>query len=272
MVERSSKRVAVSGAEPASLSSQSYGQGPAFVWGHSLLGSIEQENQVGVFGWPDLADRFQMIRYDARGHGESEVTDDPSDYGWDKLAQNMWEVADAYTGGQVILGGASMGSATAIYAAQQHPDRVKAMVLAIPPTAWEERPRQIKLYSFLAKMVSLVGKAPMWISRLMPAPRRRMGFRAVLESTTFRLLTNADANGIIAAARGACLTDLPSRESLKKLTMPVLILAWPGDPAHPVSIAQQLAELLPNAQLQVADHPQDPYQWPDLVREYLLGV
>lgn len=232
---------------------------------------MEQENQAGVFGWPNLTDSLQVIRYDARGHGNSDVTADPADYVWDKLAHNMWEVADAYTDGQVILGGASMGSATAIYAGLQHPDRVKAMVLAIPPTAWEERPRQTRVYSFLAKMVSLVGKAPLWISRLMPAPRQKMGFRAVFESTTFRLLPHADANGIIAAARGACLTDLPSRESLEKLTMPVLILAWSGDPAHPVSIAQQLAELLPNAQLQVADHPQDPYDWPDLVKEYLAG-
>ncbi len=38
-----------------------------------------------------------------------------------------------------VAGGSSMGCATSIYAALLAPERMKALVLVIPPTAWETR-------------------------------------------------------------------------------------------------------------------------------------
>ena len=61
---------------------------------------------------------FQVLRYDARGHGESSGTDTPIDYQWHEQANDLWAIADACAPGrQVILGGASMGAAVSLHAA-----------------------------------------------------------------------------------------------------------------------------------------------------------
>jgi pimeloyl-ACP methyl ester carboxylesterase len=61
--------------------------------------------------------------------------------------------------------------------------------------------------------------------------------------------------------RGAGLSDLPPLESLTALTQPTLILAWTGDPGHPVSTAEKLASTLPNAELHVSDSHADLLTW-----------
>jgi hypothetical protein len=49
------------------------------------------------------------------------------------------------------------------------------------------------------------------------------------------------------------------------------VLAWSGDPTHPVSTADQLADLLPNAQLHVADDLAGIRSWTGLIYEFLDG-
>ena len=55
-------------------------------------------------------------------------------------------------------------------------------------------------------------------------------------------------------------------------SFPALILAWRGDPSHPLSTAERLAELLPNAELHVADSDDDIRAWPVRIREYLAAA
>ena len=51
----------------------------------------------------------------------------------------MLEVAANYGLEPVIVGGSSMGSASALYASIQEPSLVSGLILMRPPTAWEER-------------------------------------------------------------------------------------------------------------------------------------
>jgi len=37
-------------------------------------------------------------------------------------------------------------------------------------------------------------------------------------------------------------------------------------------VAEELRDLLPNARLEVMKNEQDPYQWPQLVREFLNSL
>ena len=98
------------------LAAEVNGDGVPFVWGHTLLGSMAQEDATGVFGWQELTDIAQIIRFDAVGHGRSEASVDPLDHTWARRADVLWEVANRYAGSeQVVLGGASMGSATAFW-------------------------------------------------------------------------------------------------------------------------------------------------------------
>ncbi|MFI6266625.1 hypothetical protein [Micromonospora sp. NPDC051006] len=52
--------------------------------------------------------------------------------------------------------------------------------------------------------------------------------------------------------RGAAATDLPRDEALRTTTHPTLILARETDPCHPVSTAELLARVPPDAHLHVS--------------------
>jgi hypothetical protein len=69
--------------------------------------------------------------------------------------------------------------------------------------------------------------------------------------------------------RGAAASDLPSPEDVAALAHPALVLAWAGDPGHPESTAERLAELLPAAELHVATRIREVLGWPARVAAFL---
>jgi 3-oxoadipate enol-lactonase len=66
--------------------------------------------------------------------------------------------------------------------------------------------------------------------------------------------------------RGAASTDLPSPEAVATIGVPTTLLAWIDDPAHPLSTAEALLELLPAARLEVASTRADVESWPAILR------
>jgi pimeloyl-ACP methyl ester carboxylesterase len=85
-------------------------------------------------------------------------------------------------------------------------------------------------------------------------------------------LARADARAVATAMRGAADSDLPDRDALRALRIPTLILAWRGDPVHPVSTATQLAELLPRAELHVAATLDEVRAWPERIAAFARSV
>ena len=233
------------------------------------MSSMAQEDEIGAFDWSATTQSMRLVRYDARGHGESETSDDPEALRWQALAVDMLGVADGVGADRLALGGASMGCATALYAALEAPERVEKLVLVIPPTAWSTRRTQRRLYRAGAMMVATVGVgAFVAFIRTQPVPRRLHKTREVF----LNHLAKADRRSVVAAMRGASRSDLPPRRRLEELRSPALILAWNDDPSHPVSTAQRLADSLPAATLHEATTAEDVERWPDLVHEFLTGA
>ena len=144
----------------ARLSVDVRGSGPPLVWGHGLTSSRRREDEMGgLFGWSGLADagRATVVRYDARGHGESGATPAADDYRWSSLALDQWALVDALGLEHPVLGGASMGAATALHAAMVRGEDVAGLVLVIPPTAWATRRAQAELYEAGAALVETSG-------------------------------------------------------------------------------------------------------------------
>ena len=254
------------------LATESCGVGQPFLWAHALLGSMAQDLEGGVLAWRELTDMAKVIRFDARGHGQSGCEGTPEDYAWEALARTLWQVADSYTSEQLILGGASMGCATALHAACQRPEQVSGLVLVIPPTAWESRVKMKRNYRFMAKLVGITRALPFRLLGLIPAASAKDTFRRKTLSVMARHLRAVKPRGVVGAMRGAALSDLPSPESLKNLTMPTLILAWPEDDTHPLAVAEQLQGYLPNSQLHVMENEDDPYRWPQRAREFIASL
>jgi len=246
------------------------GSGRPFVWGHGLTSSRRREDQTGLFGWSGLADadRAAVVRYDARGHGTSAATADPSDYRWDALALDEWALADALGVHRPVLGGASMGAATALHAALLRPADVAALVLAIPPTAWATRAGQASLYEAGARLVEEAGlDAFVAASAAAPVPAVFAGLEDVP-----RPVPDVPADVLPTVLRGAAASDLPPPDALRSLDVPALVLAWVGDAGHPVSTAEALAEVLPSAILVVAEDLDGVRTWPARIADLLAAA
>src|SRR5919206_3972938 len=90
-----------------------------------------------------LAGRYRCLRYDARGHGRSEVVDRPASI--DDLADDLAGLLDALGIAKAHVAGLSIGGMTAQAFAVRHPDRLDALVLMAtsahmpPPDAWDQR-------------------------------------------------------------------------------------------------------------------------------------
>jgi 3-oxoadipate enol-lactonase len=264
--------VQVDGRQPARLATESLGEGQPFIWGHGLLGCMAQDLDGGVMAWRELANVAQVIRFDARGHGLSENRGEPEDFRWDNLARSMWQVVDSYTAAPTVLGGASMGCATSLYAACQRPEQVKGLVLVIPPTAWEARDRMKRNYRVMARFIELTRALPLRLLHLVPAAKPSAGLQRKMLSALAKHLAGVKPEGVVGAMRGASLSDLPNRDELEKLQMPALILAWPDDRTHPLAVAEILHETLPNSQLEVMKSEDDLYRWPQLVAEFIASL
>ncbi|HEY8152994.1 MAG TPA: alpha/beta hydrolase [Myxococcota bacterium] len=259
------QRVKVRGGE---LAIQRRGQGRAFFWGHGLTSSSAQEDQAGLRLWEQLREGWEVIRVDARGHGASSVGTGPQDHRWSELAADALALADALGHPRFVIGGASMGAAVALHAAVAAPARVDALVLMIPPTAWATRPAQASRYLASADLAEREGLAALAAAEASQPPIPI--FRGLFDPAEMARARYAgrDAKAIASVLRGAAASDFPPPDAVAALRQPALLLAWEGDDGHPLSTAERLAELLPDATLSVARRLQDLGDWPRRVAEF----
>src|SRR6266516_3323467 len=78
--------------------------------------------QVGA-----LTDRFRVIAFDHRGHGESDVP--PGPYTMDDLGGDVIELLDSLEVEQASYVGISLGGAVGLWLAQNAPDRFHRFVV-----------------------------------------------------------------------------------------------------------------------------------------------
>ena len=233
---------------------------------HGLSSSRRRDE---VFGLDLTAGRegLRVVRYDARGHGESPGSAEPGDYTWPVLARDLLDLLDEVFPGQRVHGvGQSMGAATLLTAAVAEPGRFASLTLGIPPTVWGWRREQARQYELAARQVERWGGA-----RWAELTRRPPTSPAIDPDRPFTAPDVAD-EWLPAAFRGAAATDLPARDEVAGLAVPVLLLAWPGDASHPLEVAEHLLELLPEARLEVARTPAEVAGWPRVVGEFVHSV
>jgi pimeloyl-ACP methyl ester carboxylesterase len=245
------------------------GKATPFVWGHGLTSSRASEDRMPLVDCSRLTSARQVLRYDARGHGESGDLMRPAEGAWSELALDQIALIDALGFDKVALGGASMGTATALHAALHLGDRVERLILTIPPTAWASRAEQIGLYEQMAQAVEAQGIAPLVHgAKTMPPPDPFIGDTDYVERRV-EGLEAADTVRLASMFRGAGHADLPGEDALPALTMPALILAWTGDTGHPVSTAERLGELLPNSQVVLASTRAELDTWTQQCVDFL---
>ncbi|MET9962240.1 alpha/beta hydrolase [Streptomyces sp. NPDC006326] len=240
------------------------GTGPLAVYAHGGFVSQAVEDRMGLFGWePVLAAGRRLVRYDARGHGRS--TGEPVDahYTYAGLADDLLALLDHLdTPGPADGMGSSMGCATVLHAAVRAPHRFSRLVLLIPPTAWTTRAAHARANRASAETIERAG------ARAWSATRDEGPPPAVVADVPAFPPTPAE-RVLPSVLRGLALSDLPPPATLAGLHRPALVLAWTGDPGHPLSTAQALAAALPSAQLHVSRSRADVRTWGQRIAAFL---
>lgn len=245
------------------------GNGPDLVWGHGMSSSMADEDELGFVDWRSLDDQYRILRYDARGHGDTTSTGDLEGYSWGNLARDQLALADALGVERYVAAGASMGAATALHAAVLAPQRIRALILVIPPTGWATRSAQVEMYARMADLIEAGKHAELVAgSRSVPPPdpvAQEPAWRERFE----RKLAAEDPARLARVFRGAGRADLPSHEAIAAIEAPTLLLGWTGDAGHPLTTAARLQELIPHAELAVATTLGGLNAWSGRIRDFL---
>lgn len=208
----------------------------------------------------------RLLRYDARGHGRSTGRLVPEDYRWERLAEDLLRLLDHVFPGEPVHGvGPSMGCGTLLHAITREPDRFAALTLVVPPTAWSTRAAKAADYRAAADLVERAGMAAfVEAGRMAPRPPATVEAPETVPDVAEELLPTL--------LRGAALTDLPAQQDLAGVTVPTTILAWTDDPAHPLSTAQALHDVIRGSRLVVASSPAELGTWPSRLHQQVVEV
>ncbi|MFN7132290.1 MAG: alpha/beta fold hydrolase [Myxococcales bacterium] len=234
---------------------QSLGEGPVFLWTHGVFHPIDVDDFTPVPRALASLRGWRVVRYDTRGHGRTPAAGTDEAHRWDRLGEELLQLADALGAERFAAGGISMGAAVSLHAAVRRPDRVQALALLAPPTGWETRPPQLDGYRALAALGS-----PEKVAEHIGADLERdLGSFGISDSLRRMVegIRLADWTGLGRVLRAAAESDLPAKEDVARLELPAVVLPWENDAGHPLETARAIAERLPHAELRIVQGVED---------------
>jgi len=212
------------------------GDGPTVLMGSSLGTSLQMWD-----GQLPLAQRFRLVRYDHRGHGESPSP--PGPYEIADLASDVLELGL----GRTHYVGLSIGAMIGMWLAANAPERIDRLILICtsaqlgPPSMWQERAATVVEAGSTEPVADPV--VDRWLTPAFAAehPDARAKLRA--------MLTSADPAGYAACCGAIERMDL--RADLGRITAPTLVISGADDLATPVEHQRLIAEAIPGARHEI---------------------
>ena len=157
-----------------------------------------------------LADRYRLIVWDLRGHGESDSPEDPRAYSEATAVADMAAILDACGAERAAIGGLSLGGYLSLAFHVAHPERTEALLLFDTGPGYKSEEGREK-----------------W-NRMADSFARGLdekGLAALGASSEVRVAQHRSAKGLAAAARGTLKQrDARVIESLPRITVPTLVL------------------------------------------------
>lgn len=213
-----------------------------------------------------LAPRYRVVRYDSRGHGDSDASPGPYEIG--QLASDALALLDHLGIERALVCGISMGGLVAQWLAIHHPERLRSAVFANTGAkigtaeTWSERITTVRTEGMVGVRDAVVGRffTPSFVER---EPETVERIR--------RTLVAVPADAYIASCRAVEGADL--RAEVGSIRAPSLIVASTEDVSTPVADSEWLHVHIPGSRLVViedAAHLSNVEQ-PDRFNEALAG-
>lgn len=239
-----------------------FGNGPPLIFAHGLSGNRAFTKRQ----FQPLCEDFRIITFDQRGHGDSTPIKNPELYDAARMANDIAAILDALNITQAVVGGESMGSATALKFALQWPQRVKSLLLTAP--AFGDKPNtETERLQFLSKLIFERG-IKFCLATMPERMRTEQGASAEVIQTISDMWRSHDpeslATALATVATWVLFSDL---DILKTLTMQVRIIAWDNDPLHSLALAQKLNDIFPDSVLKTIPSMLTLFERPQIVGE-----
>jgi 3-oxoadipate enol-lactonase/4-carboxymuconolactone decarboxylase len=210
---------------------------PALLLGNSL----GTDHALWDAVMPALMRHFRVLRFDMRGHGESDVS--PGDYTIEILARDALAVADAAGATSFCYAGLSIGGMIGQWIGANAGDRVLRLVLSntsakLDSAAMDERIAKVRFGGTAAVVDAVLQR---WFSaRLLARNDERVAsVRAVFESI--------ERKGYIGCA--AAVRDMDLRDLAPRIEAPTLVITGAHDLAAPKEHGEAIAAEIAGAEL-----------------------
>lgn len=195
---------------------------------------------------PALTDRYQVLRYDTRGHGESSVL--PGPYNMPQLADDLIALMNALKIDRAHIIGLSMGGMIAQQIGARYPERVHSLLLC--DTASEMPPRSLWEERFaIARKDGIAGLVESTIKRWFTAPFIERAPTEIEKVRKMILGTNVD--GYINC--GSAVRDMAQTTMLLKIKAPTLVMTGRQDPACTVDQSTVLHRMIDTSKMVVLE-------------------
>ncbi|MFM8466084.1 MAG: 3-oxoadipate enol-lactonase [Oxalobacteraceae bacterium] len=189
---------------------------------------------------PALTAQFRVLRYDTRGHGQSEVTTGP--YHMAQLGRDVVSLLDGLNIPAAHFCGLSMGGMTGIWLGVHAPSRIQRLVLCNTsaaigvPEVWNTRIAAVN-QGGMDSIIDAVLERWFTADFLAHAPAQVERVRQMLSHTS--------AEGYVANC--AAVRDMDQRAELSRITAPTLVIGGKHDKATPPEHGELIARAISGA-------------------------
>ena len=226
--------------------------GPVTLFAHGLGGGRSETRPLaGRVGGTRVLLSF-------RGHGASDALVDGWDY--DVLADDIRTVADHV--GATSCVGLSLGGGALLRVLRDEPDRFERLAFVLPAaldsTRGDGATERLRSLGHAIDRGDADEATALLMAEVPAALRERRGVELLLRRRAADLVTRPAP-----VPRGED-RPLSDRSVLQRISAPTLVVGQEADPLHPIALARELTELLPNASL--LELPEGGVFWTDAAR------
>lgn len=235
------------------------GSGPAVLLSHGYSATSQMwTRQVEA-----LKDRYRVITWDMRGHGQSDSPDDQAQYSEEATCADMAAILRELGIEKAVIGGLSLGGYMSLAFNVRYPEMVKALMLfdtgpgyknPVGREGWNKT-AEARAVAFETKGLESLGRG-----------------------AEVRIAQHRSAAGLAKAARGM-LAQFDSRiiESLEHITVPTLVLVGANDEPFLGATDYMVAKIKGSRRVVIADaghaaNIDQPEAFNAAVEEFLEGL
>lgn len=207
---------------------ESAGDGPAILLSHGYSSTSQMwTGQVAAF-----KDRYRVITWDMRGHGQSDSPEDQSAYSEAATVEDMAAILRDCGVEKAVIGGLSLGGYMSAAFHLAHPEMTRALMLFDTGPGYKN-PVAREDWNKTAEVRARVFE--------------EKGLDALGQGAEVRITTHRSAAGLARAAHGM-LAQVDSRiiESLPEIAVPTLVLVGEKDGPF-INGSEYMAKKIPNS-------------------------